>query len=96
MGYDSLYRERAHLASLVSRMYPSEWCVDEDNGEDWKILYVHTPEGQVSWHIASIDWDLFGHVTKSSHAASEIWDGHDADEKYRRIGLLYRMPNAGP
>lgn len=95
MGYDTLYRERAHLASLVSRMYPSEWCEDLDNGESWKILYVHTPEGQVSWHIAEIDWDLFDHVEKSSYAASEIWDGHDTDEKYRRIGMLFRLPDSG-
>lgn len=93
MGYDTLYRERAHLAALVSRMYPSEWCEDTDNGEDWKILYVHTPTGQVSWHIASIDWDLFDHVKRSEHAGNDLWDGHDTDEKYRRIGMLFRVPD---
>lgn len=93
MGFDTLYRERAHLASLVSRMYPSEWCEDPENGFEWKILYVHTPAGQVSWHIAEIDWDLFDHVVKSDKLAEEVWDGHDTDEKYRRIGMLFRMPN---
>ncbi|HET7638744.1 MAG TPA: hypothetical protein VFK47_08390 [Ktedonobacteraceae bacterium] len=49
----------------------------------------------MSWHIAEIDWDLFDHVEKSSYAASEIWDGHDTDEKYRRIGMLFRLPDSG-
>lgn len=88
MGYDTLYRERAGLAAYLAAEYPSEWCEDPENGEDWKILYVHTPAGQMSWHIASIDWDLFPHVSKSNHTAEFLWDGHTTDEKYQRLEKL--------
>lgn len=88
MGYDTLYRERAHLAALLSAMYESEWTEDPENGEPWKILYVYTPTGQVSWHIAGVDWDLFPHVPKSDYPASGLWDQHSTDEKYERIRLL--------
>lgn len=87
MGYDTLYRERAHLVGLLSKQYPSEYCDDpEDAG--WRIVYVHLGTGQVSWHIAPADWDLFGHVAKSGYSAGKLWDGHDTEEKYRRLDEL--------
>ena len=95
MGFDTLYRERAHLAAYLSAAYLSEWCEDLENGEAWKILYVHLPTGQASWHIASIDWDLFPHVPKSMYSAEYMWDGHTTDEKYERIRELTEGISSG-
>ena len=37
---------------------------------DWPVVYIELPTGQVSWHMP---------------AHPVAWDGHDTDEKYRRI-----------
>lgn len=36
----------------------------------WPVVYIELPTGQVSWHMPE-------HQT--------AWDGHDTDEKYRRV-----------
>lgn len=50
---------------------------------DWPILYVKTPQGQVSWHlpVSEIDlneWPVFG----------EEWDGHSLEDKRQRMAQL--------
>jgi hypothetical protein len=45
------------------------------------VLFITLPTGQVSWHIASADLDLFRHVP----FGTATWDGHDVEEKYRRL-----------
>lgn len=37
---------------------------------DWPVAFIELPTGQVTWHFPS-------------HPIA--WDGHDTDEKYRRI-----------
>lgn len=77
-----LYRERAHLAAHLAALYPSVMVPDADpEAPDWPVLYVLLPTGQVSWHIAPADLDLFEHVP----TGAAIWDGHDTTEKYRRL-----------
>lgn len=36
----------------------------------WPVVYIELPTGQVSWHMPQ-------------HKL--VWDGHDTDEKYRRV-----------
>ncbi|TBO57539.1 hypothetical protein EYS09_22270 [Streptomyces kasugaensis] len=84
---DAVYRERAHLlawlATAVSAVITPATDTDEPG---WSLLYLTTPVGQMSWHIAPRDADLFEHV---SHVATSDpraqWDGHSTDEKYKRI-----------
>ncbi len=79
---DDLYRERAHLIAHLAAFYPAVLVpVADPNETGWPVLYLQLPTGQVSWHIAPGDLDLFSHVL-IGHAT---WDGHDNDEKYRRL-----------
>jgi len=84
---NAVYRERAELVALLTRGWPSEWADDADN-PGWRVVYVYSPAGQLTWHIAPADWPLFVHVR---HNADAVWDGHSTAEKYerlRRISLL--------
>ena len=79
---DVLYRERHHLIAHVAALYPSVMVLNADPAEpDWPVLYITLPTGQVSWHIAPADMDLFRHVP----VGAARWDGHDVTEKYRRL-----------
>jgi hypothetical protein len=85
MDEKELYRERSRLiAFLASRfncsLEPARDCED-DPDFNW-VLYVDMPTGQVSWHIADWDLDLFDFVKRNE---GRVWDGHDNDEKYKRI-----------
>ncbi|MCP2339154.1 WDGH domain-containing protein [Actinomadura rupiterrae] len=80
---DGVYRERHHLVAHLAALYPAVMVPNADEeAPDWPVLYVTLPTGQVSWHIAPRDLDLFHHVPVG--AAAE-WDGHDVEEKYRRL-----------
>lgn len=50
--------------------------------EDWHgCIYIDFPAGQVSWHYHDSHAHLFAHLPPY---AGE-WDGHDTEEKYRRV-----------
>lgn len=53
------------------------------------MIYLDTPEGQLSWHLAPEDLDLFQHVpsVEPDHPAA-TFDGHTTDLKYERIRNL--------
>jgi hypothetical protein len=85
-----IYRERAHLVAHLARTHEAHWSVDPDE-PDWPVICVHTPAGQLAWHIAASDLDLFppGLPTRPSD-----WDGHSTAEKYTRLGELDTIPPA--
>jgi hypothetical protein len=79
-----VYRERAELVALLASRFPSViWRNDAD--PDWPIIYIETPEGQLSWHLNFTDMDLFDHVPRVN---TNQWDGHSTAEKYRRVRRL--------
>ena len=79
---DLIYRERHHVVAHLAAMYPAVMVLNADEDEpDWPILYITLPTGQVSWHIAPRDMDLFRHVP----LGNAVWDGHDVVEKYERL-----------
>lgn len=89
---DSVYRERARLVAHLAAIYPSRLIYGADPEEpDWPMVFVHTTEGQLSWHISPDDVELFGHVIVNTveHAPRWArWDGHTTDEKYQRLASL--------
>lgn len=53
---------------------------DVENG--WRhVVFIDTPNGQVSWHFHDDDLELFHDLP----AYTGKWDGHDTEEKYRRL-----------
>lgn len=78
----NVYRERAILLSGLATFQNACIAPAPDAEPGFKyILYIETPEGQLSWHIADADLDLFAHVFR---ARSHEWDGHTTEEKYAR------------
>lgn len=80
-----IYRERAYLTAHLAKIYPSRLSYSDPEEPDWAVLYVYTPEGQLSWHISPDDMDLFEHV---SIVPGVEWDGHSTEEKYERLARL--------
>lgn len=77
-----VYRERHHVIAHLAAIYPAVMVLNADADEpDWPVLYLTLPTGQVSWHIAPADMDLFRHVP----IGQAKWDGHDVIQKYERL-----------
>ena len=91
---EALYRERHHLVSHLAAIYPAVMVMNADpDAPDWPVIYLTLPTGQVSWHIAPRDMDLFRHVP----VGSAEWDGHDVVEKYGRLAEhTGRLSGRGP
>lgn len=82
---DDVYRERACLVAYLATLFPARWWSDPAQ-PDWPIVYLETPAGQLSWHIAACDVELFPALPTVT--GRNPWDGHDTDEKYRRLACL--------
>lgn len=87
---DDVYRERAHLVALLATRYPSHIGFTDDAEPMWAVVVIQTPAGQMSWHIAPGDRDLFRHV-RDTEARDSVWDGHTTDDKYMRMRALIAM-----
>ena len=84
---DAAYRERAHLVALLAALYPAHIGYTDPAAIDWLVVTIETPTGQMSWHIAERDRDLFEHV-RLVPAVHNVWDGHSTEEKYARLRRL--------
>lgn len=91
---DGAYRERARLLAWLAALHPAALAPAPDVDEPgWQILYLNPAAGgQMSWHIAPRDADLFTHVQRVpvEHPRAR-WDGHTTEEKYQRIGALTQL-----
>lgn len=90
---ESVYRERARLVSFLTKIFVSYCGFTDPEEPDWLVVYVETPEGQLSWHISPEDADLFGHL---SMITENRWDGHTTKEKYERLARLGRRYRRNP
>ena len=84
---NATYRERAHLVALLASIWASHIGYSDPNERDWAVVIITTPAGQLSWHIARSDMDLFAHVEVST-SEHDAWDGHTTEQKYQRIDRL--------
>lgn len=81
-----VYRERAQLVALLAAQWPACRTFPDDAG--YCLVFIGSPAGQLSWHIAPDDADLVGHVPLTETPGDLIWDGHSTAEKYRRVASL--------
>lgn len=88
---EQVYSERARLVAHLAALYPSAWG-DDPAAPGWPVVYVHTPRGQLSWHIAPSDFHLFSHVPRDD---TVVWDGHSTAEKYERLQQLTERTSKG-
>ncbi|MEU2674805.1 hypothetical protein ABZ622_39445 [Streptomyces sp. NPDC007164] len=81
---DATYRERAHLVALLAALHPSHIGHTDPTAPEWAVVTIETPAGQMTWHIAERDMDLFAHVQPTNRICRG-WDGHTTGEKYQRM-----------
>ncbi|MEU4947694.1 hypothetical protein [Streptomyces lavendulae] len=91
---DAAYRERAHLVAHLASLYPSQIAYADPEAPDWAVVTVEAPTGQMSWHVAPRDMDLFEHVERQNGLVLP-WDGHSTEEKYERLRQLTIRPKRG-
>lgn len=84
---NTVYRERAHLVALLATLFPSHIGYTDPSAPEWAVVIIETPAGQLSWHVARDDMELFAHVPVSL-STDRGWDGHTTDGKYERIRQL--------
>jgi hypothetical protein len=82
-----MYEERAHLVALLATHYASLLTFNDPAEPEWGVVYIDTPAGKLSWHIAPGDLHLF--LRTLTVAPDRVkWDGHTTEEKYERIRRL--------
>lgn len=86
---DNVYTERNRLVAALSKLFPSHLMPhtgNEEWNEEWNtVVCIHLPTGQVTWHVKTSEINLyFSHLTMTANH----WDGHDTEEKYRRVDNL--------
>lgn len=94
---DNAYWERNQLVAALSKLFPA-WLGKHDSNDkewdaDWRtIVYIELPNEiransvrdfphQLSWHIHDSEIPMFDHLLYGGN----LWDGHDTEEKYRRL-----------
>lgn len=87
---DDVYRERARLVAHLASLYPSVLHYSDPDEPEWPVVYIDSPAGQMSWHIAPSDIELFGHVPWLVRERPSPWDGHSTETKYERLTALMR------
>jgi len=84
---DAAYLERNKVVAALAKCFPSGTARTAIEGwsEDWHgCVYIDLPTGQVSWHFHDSQEYLFDGLPPYD----KPWDGHDTEEKYRRVAAL--------
>jgi hypothetical protein len=85
---DVVYAERNRLVAALAHLFGNAaWRGIDPSAPDFTVVYIDLPSGQVSWHIPDAEMDQFPPLPLRDPTG---WDGHDTDEKYRRVGALRR------
>lgn len=84
----NVYRERAALVAFLAKLYPSVFAYNDPDEPEWAVIYVDTPEGQLTWHVAKEDMDLFPTTINLDPEFAPMWDGHSTATKYARLRRL--------
>lgn len=79
---DGVYEDRNLLACALAQATdaPSGWKPDEESPDEWAIVWIETPKGQVSWHVPQ-EMAAF-YVSPLAHSE---YDGYDRTEKNERL-----------
>ena len=92
----AVYRERAHLIATLTTHPGVRWAALTTDPtpalpDCTTVVVLDTTAGQLTWHLADQDLDLVAHLPRVTPADPDVratWDGHDTDEKYRRLRAL--------
>jgi len=84
---NSAYSERNKMVCFLTLIYPSHLKKHPESDIDWdrgwmNIVCVHSPMGQLTWHIHDSECQMFSHLEQFPDCE---WDGHTTEEKYHRL-----------
>ena len=84
----ALYRERAHLIAYLAAAHDTHWAAPDptDPHAAYRVVCLHTPAGQMTWHIHPSDLDLFPDLP----VQHSDYDGHSVADKLARLVELTR------
>lgn len=85
-----VYRERSFLVAYLASQHPSYIGYTDPAEPKWAVVTIRTPAGQMSWHIAPEDRELFEGIPMELEPTD--WDGHTTEMKYDRLYNLTRWP----
>lgn len=79
---DDIYRDRNLLACAFAQATnaPSGWKPDPESPEEWAIVWIETPTGQVSWHVPREMAESLAPPQRDSE-----YSGYDREEKNERL-----------
>lgn len=87
-----VYTQRAYLLGGYAAMFGGVLSHNDKATPGWPLLYIETPEGQISRHIHPGDLKVFDGMNLPV-VDNYPWDGHTTEEMFRRIGRLnLRIP----
>ena len=101
---DQAYWERNQLVNVFAKMAHNMgwpvWLAEHIDkpgepawGPEWRtILFVQTPQGQVSWHLYIDELGMFDWAQPLEVLSP--WDEHTTKEKYQRLAALTAENNA--
>ena len=79
---EDVYEDRNLLACAFAQAThaPSGWKPDPENPEEWAIVWIETPMGQVSWHVPREMAEKLAPAKRDSE-----YDGYDREIKNDRL-----------
>ncbi len=79
---DEVYDDRNLLACALAQatQAPAGWKPDPENEEEWAIVWIETPVGQVSWHVPREMAEDLAPPRRDSE-----YDGYDREVKNDRL-----------
>jgi hypothetical protein len=85
---DKAHSERNMLVALLSKIYPSVRDIDQKmkKGLYENVIYIQTPLGQISYHIAKDHMEYF----EDLEIKKDAWDGHTTEQKKDRVKRLIK------
>lgn len=83
------YTERNQLVAFMSRLYPAHLSQHPESDKEWQdewrwIVCIHSPAGQLTWHIHISEKKWFNHLKEKP----DHWDKHTTPQKYARLRRL--------
>jgi len=79
---EDVYEDRNLLACALAQatQAPAGWKPDPESPEEWAIVWIESPKGQVSWHVPR---DMAEDLAPPKRDAE--YDGYDREVKNDRL-----------